>query len=61
MTTTTTSPEFVHALSLALNAAVSVARAQNAVNAEKQRGIADPQDSVAARHLGMLLPQFDGL
>lgn len=61
MSQTPTSPEFVHALSLALNAAVSVARAQNAVNAEKQRGIADPQDSVAARHLGMLLPQFDGL
>lgn len=57
---TPTSPEFVHALSLALNAAVSVARAQHAVNAEKQ-GTANPEDSVAARHLGMLLPQFDGL
>lgn len=57
---TPTSPEFVHALSLALNAAVSVARAQRAVNTEKQ-GTANPEDSVAARHLGMLLSQFDGL
>lgn len=61
MTTTTTSPEFIHTLSLALNAAVSVARAQHAVNAENQRGIADPQDSVAARHLGTLQTQFDVL
>lgn len=60
MTTTTTSPEFIHTLSLALNAAVSVARAQRAVNAEKQ-GTARQEDSVDARHLGMLLSQFDGL
>ncbi|PZP03783.1 MAG: hypothetical protein DI609_00390 [Corynebacterium urealyticum] len=60
MSQTPTSPEFIHALTLALNSAVSVARAQHAVNAEK-RGTASPEDSVAARHLGMLLPQFDGL
>lgn len=60
MNQTTTSPEFVHALSLALNATVSVSRAQRAVNAEKQ-GTARQEDSVAARHLGMLLSQFDGL
>lgn len=60
MTTTTTSPEFIHALTLALNAAVSVARAQHAVNAEK-RGTASPEDSVAARHLGTLQTQFDVL
>lgn len=60
MNQTPTSPEFIHTLSLALNAAVSVARAQRAVNAEKQ-GTANPEDSVAARHLGTLLSQFDGL
>lgn len=58
MTTTTTSPEFIHALTLALNSAVSVARAQRAVNSEKQ-GTASPEDSVAARHLGTLQTQFD--
>lgn len=60
MTTTTTSPEFIHTLSLTLNAAVSVARAQHAVNAEKQ-DTANPEDSVAARHLGTLTAQFDSL
>jgi len=58
MNQTTTSPEFIHALTLTLNAAVSVARAQHAVNAEKQ-GTANPEDSVAARHLGTLQTQFD--
>lgn len=51
----TTSSEFIHTLSLMLNSAVSVARAQHAVNAEKQ-GTANPEDSVAARHLGTLIP-----
>lgn len=60
MTTTTTSPEFIHTLSLALNAAVSVARAQHAVNAEKQ-GTARQEDSVAARHLGTLTAQYTTL
>lgn len=59
-TTTSTSPEFIHALTLTLNAAVSVARAQRAVNAEKQ-GTARQEDSVAARHLGTLTAQFDSL
>lgn len=58
MNQTTTSPEFIYALTLTLNAAVSVARAQHAVNAEKQ-GTANPEDSVAARHLGTLQTQFD--
>ena len=60
MNHTPISPEFLHTLSLVLNSAVSVARAQHAVNAEKQ-GTANPEDSVAARHLGTLIPQFDGL
>lgn len=59
-TATSTSPEFIHALTLTLNAAVSVARAQHAVNAEKQ-GTARQEDSVAARHLGTLTAQFDSL
>ena len=58
--TTTTSPEFIHTLSLTLNAAVSVARAQRAVNAEKQ-GTANQEESVAARHLGTLTAQLDSL
>ena len=58
MTTTTTSPEFIHALTLVLNSAVSVARAQRAVNAEKQ-GTSRQEDSVAARHLGTLTAQYD--
>lgn len=60
MSQTPTSPEFIHALTLALNSAVSVARAQRAVNAEKQ-GTARQEDSVAARHLGTLTAQFDSL
>lgn len=57
-TTTSTSPEFIHTLSLTLNSAVSVARAQHAVNAEK-KGTATREDSVAARHLGTLTSQYD--
>ena len=55
--TTTATSEFVHALTLALNSAVSVARAQHAVNAEKQDA-ASPEGSVAARHLGTLTTQY---
>lgn len=58
MNQTTTSPEFIHTLSLVLNSAVSVAYAQHAVNAEKQ-DTASPEDSVAARHLDTLQTQFD--
>ena len=57
-TTTSTSPEFIHALTLALNSAVSVAYAQRAVNAEKQ-GTAHQEESAAARHLNTLQAQFD--
>ena len=60
MNQTTTSPEFIYALTLTLNAAVSVARAQHAVNAEKQ-GTANQEESVAARHLGTLTAQLDSL
>lgn len=56
--TTTATPEFFHALTLALNSAVSVARAQNAVNAEKQDA-ASPEGSVAARHLETLTAQHN--
>lgn len=58
MNQTTTSPEFVHTLSLVLNSAVSVAYSQHAVNAEKQDA-ASPEDSVAARQLDTLQTQFD--
>ena len=51
--TTTTTPEFTHALSLVLNSAVSVAYAQHTVNADQQ------EDSAAARHLDTLRSQFD--
>lgn len=50
--TTTTSPEFIHALTLVLNSAESLAYATREA-AEQQ------EDSAAARHLDTLQTQFD--
>lgn len=60
MTKTTTSSEFIQALTHVLNSAVSAARAQRAVNSEKH-GTATQEDSVAARRLDTLQTQFDTL
>lgn len=57
MTTTTTSPEFIHALTLALNSAVSVAYATREVAAEKKD--AATKEYSAACHLDTLQTQFD--